>query len=64
MDGRRRVRWPVVDDGMWIVRVVHLQFPMTFVNGHKGLCSVPTHVYTSQVGLNVLNSLHKLQLLH
>ena len=28
MDGRRRVRWPVLDDGMWTVRVVHLQFPM------------------------------------
>ena len=30
IDGGWQVRWPVVDDGMWTVRGVHSQFPMTF----------------------------------
>ena len=86
MDGRQRLRSPVVDDGMWTVRGVHSQFPMILeclsaaVLGEssvsryssstqwslksKALCSLRIHVYTSQVGLNVSNSLQKLQLLH
>ena len=29
IDGGWQVRWPVMDDGMWTVRGVHSQSPMT-----------------------------------